>query len=304
MAAPLERPPRGLHLATVGSIPVYIGWSWLLLGALIIVIVGPGTAARFGAVTGYGIAAVYALSLLLSVLAHETAHAVVARAFGHRVHRVVADLWGGHTAYDASHGTPWSAAGIAVVGPLSNALIGVLAFGGALVLEQPVLITLLSGIAFVNGALAAFNLLPGLPLDGGQVVEAVIWAVTGNQSRARIIAGWAGRVLVLALVLVIVGGPLLRGISPDLTPVLWTALVAAFLLFNILIGIVINSMEEAREIEHVRLRTAEREAAIKRGEDPDAVAPDADEEVVQRIADLRDALDELETRLKAEKVGV
>lgn len=82
------------------------------------------------------------------------------------------------------------------------------------------------------------------------------------------------------------------------------ALVAAFLLFNILIGIVINSMEEAREIEHVRLRSAEREAAIKRGDDPDAVAPDADEEVVQRIADLRDALDELETRLKAEKVGV
>lgn len=229
MANAPDRPPRGLHLATVGSVPVYIGWSWLLLGGLIIVIVGPGTAARFGAVTGYGIAAVYALALLLSVLAHEAAHAVAARAFGHRVHRVVADLWGGHTAYDASRGTAWSAAGIAVVGPLTNALIGVLAFGGALVLDHPVLTTLLSGIAFVNGALAAFNLLPGLPLDGGQVVEAVIWAVTGNQSRARIIAGWAGRVLVIALVFVIVGAPLLRGISPDLSLVLWTALIAAFL---------------------------------------------------------------------------
>lgn len=78
------------------------------------------------------------------------------------------------------------------------------------------------------------------------------------------------------------------------------ALVAAFLLFNILIGIVINSMEEAREIEHVRQRDAEREAALKRGDDPAAV-DEADEhaDVVRQIADLREALDQLETTLKA-----
>nr|WP_281381702.1 ion transporter [Conexibacter arvalis] len=82
------------------------------------------------------------------------------------------------------------------------------------------------------------------------------------------------------------------------------ALVASFLLFNILIGIVINSMEEARQIEQLRLQTAEREAAIKRGDDPDAEAPEpAEDEVVRRIADLREALDDLETRLRAEKVA-
>jgi len=80
------------------------------------------------------------------------------------------------------------------------------------------------------------------------------------------------------------------------------ALVAAFLLFNILIGIVINSMEEAREIEHARQRQAEREAAIKRGDDP-AIPRDEQEraDVVRQIADLRDALDELETTLKARR---
>lgn len=229
MAQTPEQTPRGIRLATIGSVPVYLGWSWLLLGVVIVVLIGPGTAARFGAVTGYGIAAAYAVALLLSVLAHEASHAVVARAFGHRVHRVVADLWGGHTAFDATHGTAWTAAAIAVVGPLTNAVIALLAFAGAVTSGSAVLVTLLSGVAFVNGALAAFNLLPGLPLDGGQVVESLVWAATGDQSRARIIAGWAGRVLVVLLALAIIGLPLLRGFSPQLSTTLWTALIGAFL---------------------------------------------------------------------------
>ncbi len=229
MAEPPEHRPRGVLLATIGSVPVYLGWSWLLLGVVIVVIVGPGTAARFGPVTGYGIALAHAVALLLSVLAHEAAHAVTARAFGHRVHRVVADLWGGHTAFDAKHGTAWTAAAIAVVGPLTNGLIALLAFLGAVVSDGPVLGTLLGGVAFVNGALALFNLMPGLPLDGGQVVESLVWVATGDQGRARIIAGWCGRVLVAILVVLIIGLPLLRGASPQLTTTLWTALIGAFL---------------------------------------------------------------------------
>ena len=229
MAAPIEPPPRGIRLATIGSVPVYLGWSWLLLGVIIVMIIGPGTADRFGTVTGYSIAAVYAVALLLSVLAHEAAHAVAARAFGHTVHRVVADLWGGHTAFDAARGTAGGAATIALVGPLTNALIAAVAFGGALLSDSDVLVALLSGVAFVNAALAVFNLLPGLPLDGGQVVESIIWAVTGDQSRARVVAGWAGRGLVVLLLLVIIGVPLARGSSPDLTTALWTALIGAFL---------------------------------------------------------------------------
>lgn len=73
------------------------------------------------------------------------------------------------------------------------------------------------------------------------------------------------------------------------------ALVAAFLLFNILIGIVINSMEEARTIEHARRQAAEREAALRAGLDE----PEPHADVVQQIAGLRAALDELETTLKA-----
>lgn len=229
MAEPTAQRPRGVRLATVREVPVYLGWSWLILGVLVLVLVGPNLATAFGPTTGYLIAAAYALALLLSVLAHEAAHAVVARAFGHTVHRVVADLWGGHTAFDATHGTAWSSAAIAVVGPLANGVVAAATFFGAATAGSEVLATLLTGVAFVNGALAVFNLLPGLPLDGGQVVESVVWAVTGDQGRARIVAGWSGRVLVIGLVLLVVGLPLVRGGSPDLTLTVWAAIIGAFL---------------------------------------------------------------------------
>lgn len=229
MAAPPEDRPRGIRLATIGSVPVYLGWSWLLMGALVVFLVGPGTAQSWGPLVGYGVAVVYALSLLLSVLAHEAAHAVTARGFGHTVHRVVADLWGGHTAFEASRATPMTSAAIAVVGPLANAVVAIICLGVSTVLSDGLAASVLGGIAFVNGALAVLNMLPGLPLDGGQVVEALVWGVTGDQGRARVVAGMLGRGLVVVIVVAVIGIPLLRGQSPQLTTVLWTALIASFL---------------------------------------------------------------------------
>ena len=229
MAETPQEHPRGIRLATIGSVPVYLGWSWLLMGGLIVFIVGPGSAQAHGPVTGYGIAVVYALALLLSVLAHEAAHAVTARAFGHTVHRVVADLWGGHTAFEAARSTPATAAAIAVVGPLTNAVIAIVCLVASTVLGSGIPGLVLGGIAFVNGALAVLNLLPGLPLDGGQIVEAGVWAVTRDQGRARVVAGVLGRGLVVVIVVVVIGVPLLAGRSPQLTTVLWTALVGSFL---------------------------------------------------------------------------
>lgn len=229
MSAPPDDHPRGIRLATIGSVPVYLGWSWLLMGGLVVFLVGPSTARAHGPVTGYSVAVVYALALLLSVLAHEAAHAVTARTFGHTVHRVVADLWGGHTAFEASRATPLTAAAIAVVGPLTNAVIALVCLVGSFALSDGIAAMVLGGVAFVNGALAVLNILPGLPLDGGQIVEAVVWGITGDQGRARIVAGVLGRGLVIVVVLAIIGVPLLQGHSPQLTTVLWTALIASFL---------------------------------------------------------------------------
>ena len=180
MSAPPEQPPRGIRLATIASIPVYLGWSWLIMGGLVVFVVGPSAAQSYGAATGYSIAVVYALALLVSVLAHEAAHAIAARTFGHTVHRVVADLWGGHTAFEASRATPATSAAIAVVGPLTNAVLGVVCLVASTALDG-IPGTVLGGVAFVNGALAVLNLLPVPGLDGYGALEPFLALNTQRQ---------------------------------------------------------------------------------------------------------------------------
>lgn len=221
--------PAGLRLATIAGVPVFLGWSWLLLAGLILLLFGPGLADRFGSL-GYLLAALYAVALLVCVLAHEAAHAVIARWRGYPVIRVVADLWGGHTAFDATRGTPASMALIAIAGPAANlALGGVAGAIWTIVPEGGAVAAVVGMFAWVNLLLAVFNLLPGLPLDGGQVVESAVWGVTRDQGRARVAAGWAGRVLVILIAAAVLVPALLRGGSPNLTALIWGTMVAAFL---------------------------------------------------------------------------
>ncbi|MEO6020282.1 MAG: site-2 protease family protein [Knoellia sp.] len=229
MAAPNEtQTTKGLVVARIGGVPVQIGASWILLAAVITFIVGSGNPALGGAAYVVGLA--YAVSLLVSVLVHEGAHAAMARGLGLPVHRVVADLWGGHTAYDARLSTPGKAAAIAVVGPLANGALALLAWGASLAVTSDIPSRILFGIAFVNLLLAAFNLLPGLPLDGGQLVDALVWKITGERAKGLIAAGWTGRVVTLGVVLWFVVRPaLISGSKPSLTSIVWMVLIAWFM---------------------------------------------------------------------------
>lgn len=226
MSVPSERRGPGLKVASVAGIPVHIGSSWLLLAALIIFIAAsnlPGLGAL-----AYVIGVSYAVSLLIAVLLHEIAHALVAHAFGIPVHRIVADLWGGHTAFDGRGLTPGRSAAIAVAGPATNLALGVIGLGGG-ALTSGVSGTILNGVGYVNVLLAVFNLLPGLPLDGGQLVDALVWRLTGHRSTGLVVAGWCGRV-VAGLVLAWVGlRPLALGQDPSLTALLWGVVIAGFL---------------------------------------------------------------------------
>ncbi len=227
MAAPTETKASGLVIARIGGVPVQIGASWFLLAAVITVIVGSG-APELGA-TAYVVGLAYAVALLISVLVHEGAHAGMARALGLPVHRVVADLWGGHTAYDARLSTPGKAAAIAAVGPVANALLAGVAWVAHQLVTADIPERVLYGVVVVNLLLAVFNLLPGLPLDGGQLVDALVWRLTGRRETGLIAAGWTGRLVILGLVLWFVVRPLASGEPASLTSIVWMGLIAMFM---------------------------------------------------------------------------
>jgi Zn-dependent protease len=225
------RRSRSLRIATVAGVPVYVGAGWAVIALVVVALVGPSIARQRPdlGVLAYGVAALFSFALLVAVLAHEAAHAVAARRYGLPVVRVVADLWGGHTAYEAARSAPGSAAVIAIVGPLANAALAALAWVLAPLVPSGVPSILVGGFALLNAALAAFNLLPGLPLDGGQLVESGVWKATGSRNRGMVAAGWCGRVVTILVVLWFLARPLALGRGLDLFDVAWTLFIASFL---------------------------------------------------------------------------
>jgi len=224
-------------LARIGGVPVKLSASWLVIAAVITFLFA-GTASSATGVAGVGaylIAFVLAVLLAVSVLLHEAGHAVAARAYGLPVSEVVINLWGGHTSLGRPQ-TPGASAVVSVVGPLVNVVLAVVA---ELVRRQlpstvpgsalAVLAFLLLGVALTNALVGVFNLVPGLPLDGGRVLEALVWKVTGNQDTAGVVAGWAGRVVAVGLVAWVLAPPLLAGRIPPTFTIIWVGLIGLFL---------------------------------------------------------------------------
>lgn len=232
----------GWRIGTLSGIPVYLGRSWVLVALLLVALFGPTVQRLLPAlgVGGYVVALAFAVLLLLSVLVHEAAHALVAQRVGFGVSRIVADFWGGHTAHDGAGGTPGRSAAVAVVGPLSNGvlallgwwLVSTLASGSGLGLLPAsgagVVLLLTYAFAWANTFVAVFNLIPGLPLDGGFLLEALVWKLSGNRHLGTMVAGWAGR-LVVVLVAVWALSPALQGQQISLLRVLWVLLIGGFL---------------------------------------------------------------------------
>ncbi len=213
--------------------PVLLMPSWFLIAALVTYFYAPAVQRQAPQLVDAGVYIVAfgaALLLLASVFLHELAHAVAARSVGTPPTRVVLDLWGGHTAFDQEMSTPGRSALVSLVGPATNAALAVL---GVLVspgLPQGGIVQLLlSGAVLANGFVAVFNALPGLPLDGGRALEALIWKITGRRSTGTLAAGWTGRAVALGLALWAVGLPLVRGTGVSLTSVVWVGLIALML---------------------------------------------------------------------------
>ncbi|WP_454048841.1 site-2 protease family protein [Cellulomonas sp. Marseille-Q8402] len=223
---------RGWVVGRVVGAPVVLAPSSLLTVGLFALVFTPSVRIRapwLGAGSTIAVALVLAAVLLLSVLVHELAHGLTARARGLRVHEFALTLIGGHTAFGGRI-TPLTEGLVAVVGPIANlVLAGAMWLAGQAVDPTGVAALVLYAGAYSNAFVGLFNLVPGLPMDGGQVLESIIWAATGDRRRGTLVAGWVGRVVAVGFVAWVLLWPLLNGQRPSLFAVGWAAVVGAFL---------------------------------------------------------------------------
>ncbi|TLM87647.1 site-2 protease family protein [Pseudarthrobacter sp. NamE5] len=229
-SAPLRR--EGIPLGRIAGVPVVLAYSWFIIAAFTVIVYGPVLGRQNPAlgISAYIVAFAYAILLLISVLVHELAHALTAKIYGWPTQKIVLNLWGGHTQFESFTASPGRSVVVAFAGPAANfALAG----GAWLVLSSvsmgSVAEILTNIFMWANFLIAVFNVLPGLPLDGGRLVESVVWKATGSQAKGTIAAGWGGRVIVVAICYWFILRPLLAGDSPDFSLLLITVLVGSFL---------------------------------------------------------------------------
>ena len=214
------------------GVPVYVTPTWFLVAGLIAIVFAPGVEQSVPGIGPwkYAVSLGYAVLLYGSVLIHELAHTVVALRGGLPVRRISLYFLGGVSEIEKPSTSPRQEAWIAGAGPLVSVLLGVLAYGVARTLEQGTVGLLLAeALMFSNILVGVFNMLPGLPLDGGRVLSAAVWKVTGRRQTGAIAAAWVGRgVAVLVLFLPATLG-VVRGREPDLIDLIWGGLLASFI---------------------------------------------------------------------------
>ncbi len=223
---------RGFTLVRIAGIPIRFQYSWFLVTAVIVVIFGPQVSRIFPEIGlgAYAVALGYALLLMVSVLAHELAHALSAKVFGWPSTEIELNLWGGHTQFIAHDATPGKSLAVSLAGPASNLVIAGVGWYLIQTLEPSGVTGLLADVTvLVNFLVGLFNLLPGNPLDGGRLVESVVWQITGDQDRGMLAAGWAGRLVVGLVVGFVMWQVLVAGPNTNLVLVVVATMICFFL---------------------------------------------------------------------------
>ncbi len=224
--------PQGtFRLGSVAGIDVTVANSWFLIVGLIAVVMAPQikvVAPGIGA-WAYVAGVAYAVLLYMSVLLHEISHAVAALGFQMRVNSINLHFLGGATEIEGEAKTPWREFVIAVVGPLTS-----LAVGGAALLvvglfDSGLLRFTVLSLALANLVVGALNLVPGLPLDGGRVLQSLVWGVTHRRSLGVTVAAWGGRLAAVAVMAYPVVVLPALGRRPGVIDFLLAFMVAAFL---------------------------------------------------------------------------
>jgi Zn-dependent protease/CBS domain-containing protein len=221
-----------IRIGNLFGIPFYVNPSWFLVLGLVTLSYSGILAAEFpylGGIAPLFLGLVAALLLFASILAHELGHSFVAIQQGIEVRSITLFLFGGLASLEKESDSPAKAFWVAIAGPAVSlvlfALLTALKVGTNF--SGP-LAAIIGLVASINLILALFNLIPGLPLDGGNILKSLVWKITGNPYKGVVFAsrvgqfvGWVG--IISGLI------PILRFGSFDN---FWTLLIGLFLLQN------------------------------------------------------------------------
>jgi Zn-dependent protease/CBS domain-containing protein len=243
---------HGIRIGQISGVSIYLDWSWIFIFLLV----------TFGLAGGvlfvlhpdwspwltWAVAVMASLSLFASVLIHELAHALVARARGLPVRKITLFLFGGASNIEAEPDSPKTEFLMALIGPGVNIALGVvfLLAGGLMAgatgepIASPVetfsrlspLSTLLLWLGPVNIFIGLFNLIPAFPLDGGRILRAGLWAATKNLRKASRLAAGMGQLIGWLFIVAGLGmafGSIVMLFAPGVINGLWSAFIGWFL---------------------------------------------------------------------------
>jgi Zn-dependent protease/CBS domain-containing protein len=222
-----KRGQHGWVVARPFGIPVHVSPYWFVIAGVFIVIYANNLSGVVSGNARYIVAASFVVLLYVSVLVHELSHSVVARGFGLPVRRILLYPLGGVSEIEREAPTPGREFAVAGAGPAISLVLSGLGWLLAQVVLDGVPGMIVRVVMFANLLVGLFNLLPGLPLDGGRMLRAIIWKVTGKPTTGTYAAAWVGRGLAIALLVIpfftggLTGGNFVSGI--------WTVAIAGFM---------------------------------------------------------------------------
>ncbi len=221
---------HGIPIGRLFGISIDLDFSWFLivgiLAWLLAVSYYPSEFRDWSAGEYWAMGVITAVMLFVSVLIHELAHSVVAQHFGIEVPRITLFLFGGVSQIAAEPPDPAAEFWIAVVGPLTSMALAAFCWElEPLVAGSQPLYALAKYLAIINLILAIFNLIPGAPLDGGRVLRAILWRVSGDQHQATMVTALTGRIF--GFLLIFFG--LWRMLTGDFGGGIWIAFIGWFL---------------------------------------------------------------------------
>jgi len=234
--ATAEKPPHrresgpGIVVARPFGIPVYVSPYWFVIAGVLIFIYANEVAATQHGATRFIVAAAFVVLLYVSVLIHELSHSLVARSYGLPVRRILLYPLGGFSEIEREPPTPGREFVVSAAGPALSLALAAVGFGLMRVVSRDTIPgALVWQLGWANLIVGIFNLLPGLPLDGGRMLRAAIWKLTGRQYTATIAAAWAGRLLAVSLFVIPFVLGQVNGRGGDVFSELWLAVIAVFM---------------------------------------------------------------------------